>query len=43
MTALYIRKIEAILRRPLTNSERQVAANFLSLGYSANYAAEYLR
>jgi len=43
MTALYIQKVESILQRALTNSERATAAQFLTLGYSASYTAEYLK
>lgn len=43
MTALYIRKIEAVLSRPLSQSERAKAAEFCAAGYCLNYAVEYFK
>lgn len=43
MTTLYIRKIEAVLSRPLSQSERAKAAEFCAAGYSVVYAAEYFK
>lgn len=43
MTALYIRKIESMLSRPLSKSEQAKAAEFCAAGYSLNYAIEYFK
>lgn len=43
MTTLYIRKIEKALARPLTASEKAQAQEFLTAGYSVNYAVEYFK
>lgn len=43
MTKIYITKIERAISRPLTQSERGKAAEFLAAGYSVNYAIEYFK
>ena len=43
MAALYIRKIESVLSRPLSQSELAKAAEFCAAGYSLGYAIEYFK
>ncbi len=43
MFKLYLSKVLAILRRPLANSEINIARSFFESGKSANYTAEYLK
>ena len=43
MITLYTNRVMRILKRPLTQSDRDTCVKFLELGYSVNYTAEYLR
>lgn len=43
LLAWYTIRVERILQRQLSQSERDTVSKFFSLGYSVNYTAEYLR